>query len=321
MGGSDSVLDGLGLTQDGARISYAQNGEDVRLWRALDDVQTGFYVEVGGWDPVQHSISRSFYLRGWSGLVIEPVPENCERFSDVRPRDLVVPVAASSEDGFVEFHSVPGTGLSTSSAAIAARHASSGLSPELVTLPGRRLAGILAEVSPPAIHFMTVDVEGAELDVLRGMDFVQNRPWILVVEATEPGRATPTSLEWEPLVLDAGYELVAFDGLNRYYVADEHSGLGPGLALSPNIFDGYRPAEWAVAVAEARATWIESREREQTLEALLHESRRQLAIAKDEASSASGAVQQRDSLQAALDAVVASRSWRITQPLRRVAGR
>ena len=54
-------------------VSYAQNGEDVVLFRALGGVESGRYVDVGANDPVADSISYAFYLRGWSGITIDPV--------------------------------------------------------------------------------------------------------------------------------------------------------------------------------------------------------------------------------------------------------
>jgi hypothetical protein len=53
-------------------ISYGQNSEDVVLWRALRDIGTGFYVDVGAGDPKEDSVTHAFYERGWSGINIEP---------------------------------------------------------------------------------------------------------------------------------------------------------------------------------------------------------------------------------------------------------
>ncbi len=55
-------------------ISYAQNFEDVMLWRALKHVENGFYVDVGAQDPVVDSVSLAFYEHGWRGVHIEPTP-------------------------------------------------------------------------------------------------------------------------------------------------------------------------------------------------------------------------------------------------------
>src|SRR4051812_19442188 len=56
-------------------ISYAQNYEDIMLFRALRHVADGFYVDVGANSPDEHSVTKAFYERGWRGINIEPVME------------------------------------------------------------------------------------------------------------------------------------------------------------------------------------------------------------------------------------------------------
>jgi hypothetical protein len=41
--------------------SYAQNFEDVMLWRALGHVAQGFYIDLGAHDPVIDSVSHALY--------------------------------------------------------------------------------------------------------------------------------------------------------------------------------------------------------------------------------------------------------------------
>ena len=65
-------------------ISYAQNYEDVVLERCFKDVPAGFYIDVGAWDPLEHSVTHHFYERGWHGINIEPNPEFFGAFSATR---------------------------------------------------------------------------------------------------------------------------------------------------------------------------------------------------------------------------------------------
>ena len=55
-------------------LFYSQNSEDVLLARCFEGENQGFYVDVGAEDPVEGSITRHFYERGWNGINIEPVP-------------------------------------------------------------------------------------------------------------------------------------------------------------------------------------------------------------------------------------------------------
>ena len=107
-------------------ISYAQNYEDVILWRALKDVEQGFYVDVGAADPEELSVTRAFYDRGWSGINVEPLDEYFNRLVKDRPRDTNLKVAVGKEVGLRKFHTIEGTGLSTLDPQIAARQQAAG---------------------------------------------------------------------------------------------------------------------------------------------------------------------------------------------------
>jgi hypothetical protein len=80
-------------------ISYAQNFEDVILSRALSGVRKGFYVDVGAWDPCEHSVTYAFYQKGWRGINIEPNREYFGRLVTARPRDVNLGIAVGETDG------------------------------------------------------------------------------------------------------------------------------------------------------------------------------------------------------------------------------
>ena len=68
-------------------VSYAQNFEDVLLWRLLHDVERGQYLDIGAQDPVFDSVSLAFYNAGWRGLHVEPTPAYAARGREARPDD------------------------------------------------------------------------------------------------------------------------------------------------------------------------------------------------------------------------------------------
>jgi FkbM family methyltransferase len=143
-------------------VSYAQNYEDVILWRVLREVENGFYVDVGAADPVEDSVTRAFYNRGWSGINIEPPEGYYARLVADRPRDLKLRVLAGAQSGVGTIHVIEGpTGLSTTNADFAARKAGKGRSSTLETLPVLSLDIILRWHGDKPIHFLKIDVEGA----------------------------------------------------------------------------------------------------------------------------------------------------------------
>ena len=75
-------------------VSYAQNFEDVLLWRALHSVERGFYIDAGAWHPDTDSVTRAFHDRGWHGINVEPSAEGFQRLEAARPRLIEAVVRA-----------------------------------------------------------------------------------------------------------------------------------------------------------------------------------------------------------------------------------
>jgi FkbM family methyltransferase len=220
-------------------ISYAQNYEDLMLFRALREVGQGFYVDVGANSPDEHSVTRAFYERGWRGINIEPVMEFHQQLLAARPRDVNLPIAVADTTGFIDFYDVPGTGLSTLSPRIAEDHRAAGYEVVKRNVVVETLDEVFKKYVSGDIHFLKIDVEGLEGSVLRGVSLDEVRPWIIVVEATEVLSEVQNHTSWEPLLTDRGYSFVYFDGLNRFYVAREHSNLARFFQSPPNVFDDW----------------------------------------------------------------------------------
>lgn len=302
-------------------ISYAQNREDVVLFRALGHVPSGRYVEVGANHPTHDSATRAFYDRGWSGLTVEPVPHFAELHREERPRDTLVQAAVTDDaPGEVTLHVVADTGLSTIVDAINEQHAAAGIASEQLTVPAVRLDALLSDQGWSAddpIHFLLVDVEGAEQAVLRSIDLERWRPWVLVIEATKPNSTESTHDEWEDGVLAAGYEFCLFDGLSRYYVAKEHAPeLKAALSYPACVLDHYLTHSHDRALQDAERA-------RQDVDRLLVETTHWRTVALTQWADVVGSVgiaasEERAHLLSELDAIRNTVSWRVTRPLRGV---
>lgn len=222
--------------------SYAQNFEDVLLWRALKEVEAGFYIDIGAQDPVTDSVSRAFYERGWRGLHVEPNSHYAGKLREARPDEEVVQAVISAQSGPADFYEIEGTGLSTADAAIAERHQRDGFPAKKVSVPAMTLAALLDRFQDREIHWLKIDVEGYERQVIESWGDSAVRPWILVVESTRP-RTQEASADWEPLLLKRGYKAAYFDGLNRFYVSEAHADLAGRFDAGPNTFDDFVLAE------------------------------------------------------------------------------
>ena len=224
----------------GPFVSYAQNFEDVMLWRALRHVTDGFYIDAGAAEPELESVTAAFYERGWCGINIEPAPAPFGRLAETRTRDVNLNVALGAVNGEQSFLLVDGgNGLSTLCPERRTALEEEGWAIEEVRVPVRRLADLCREHVRGPVHFLKIDVEGAERAVLEGAELDVWRPWIVVVEATRPRTPEPNFAGWEELLLGARYRMVYADGLNRFYLAEEHPELAAAFASPPNVFDAF----------------------------------------------------------------------------------
>lgn len=250
-------------------FSYAQNFEDVRLWRAFSDVANGRYLDVGTQDPIRDSVSLLFYEHGWRGVHVEPTPDYAAAIRAARPDETVIQAAVSSMPGPIQLFEIPNTGLSTGIVSIAELHKASGWNCRELTVPTISLASLFEFMGSDPIHWLKVDVEGMEADALASWGDHPCRPAALVIEATAPNSQIPTHHDWLDGVLGRGYEEVLFDGLSLYFVHKTHAHRGAQLALSPNVFDGFQvPAAHfsAGAVVAEREARIDALRREKQAE-------------------------------------------------------
>jgi FkbM family methyltransferase len=218
-----------------AIISYAQNFEDIMLNRVFASVNYGFYVDVGANDPVENSVTKTFYDRGWSGINIEP-SRVFQRLADARPRDINLNIALLDYEGLGTL-TEEGTdlGLSHVTAPVDQIDEASEAAIRVSTL-----TRVIREHAPRReIGFIKIDVEGGEHAIVRSTDWRIIRPTVLVIEATLICSNKLSNQEWEPLLLESGYVRSYFDGINCFYVPEERADLLQHFEVPINVLDNF----------------------------------------------------------------------------------
>lgn len=199
----------------------SQFGEDAWIWEMLGRPTKGFFIEVGAFDGYHYSVSYALEAMGWSGLLIEGLPQRYEACRAKRSHSRVVhsalsrPGAPSTMD-FVNVKDQYGGMLSYLDGQ-PTDHARSvqqnRFQTERVTVPVTTMDALLKDHTGP-IDAAVLDVEGAELDVLAGFDLKRWRPRVLILEdnSQSPDSALGQYMNAQP------YELAAWVGVNRMYV-------------------------------------------------------------------------------------------------------
>jgi len=174
---------------------YSQNGEDYLLWEFFDHKPTGFFIDVGAFDGIHLSNTYAFEQIGWTGICIEPHPEYFPLCSNNRKRSLCLQVACVSDDQnqFVDFFAeetglLSGLNTEDNIADIQNRYNARKLEftgIRKVTVLCKALNSIIQECSCQNVNidFVSIDVEGTELDVLKSIDLNRYLPRVIVIEA------------------------------------------------------------------------------------------------------------------------------------------
>lgn len=165
--------------------SYAQEGEDMVLQRIFSQQSTGFYVDVGAHHPMRFSNTYKFYNQGWQGINVEPNPEAINLFKKYRPSDINLNCGVALNKGSLNYYMFDEPALNTfDDEVLKSRIANTPYQHlKTVSIEVRPLAELLRQHVPSnrAIDFLTVDVEGFDLEVLQSNDWVNYRPhWVLV---------------------------------------------------------------------------------------------------------------------------------------------
>lgn len=197
-----------------ARLSYAQEGEDVLLDRLLAKQEKGFYVDVGAHHPKRFSNTHYFHMRGWRGINIEPNPAVHNLFRKMRSRDVNLQLGISDQPGELVYYEFDDPALNTFDEQLMRDRESSTPYRVIATcrIEVEPLASVLTAHLPPGqpIDFLSVDVEGLDLNVLRSNDWERFRPRCVVSEALNADLA--------PAVL-AGNPLLAYMEAQQYRLA------------------------------------------------------------------------------------------------------
>jgi FkbM family methyltransferase len=170
-----------------AYLSFSQEGEDMIVRSILMNKQPGFYVDAGAHEPDRYSNTAWFYRHGWSGINIEANPQLGAKLEKKRSRDINVVCGVGSALESLDFFVFNEAALSTFDAGLAQKYESSNPNWFLTStqkVAVRPLSEILDQHVPPGqlIDFLTVDVEGWDLDVLQSNDWERYLPTVVAVE-------------------------------------------------------------------------------------------------------------------------------------------
>lgn len=152
--------------------------------------RNGFFIEVGANDGF--TFSNTYYFeqfKGWKGILVEGIPELYQQCLLERPKAKIFNCALVSSDFSESYVTMQYSNMMSlvegalKSKKAEENHVQKGVIPYKIKVPARTLTSILDECEVNEIDFFSLDVEGYELNVLKGLDFNKYRPKYMLIEA------------------------------------------------------------------------------------------------------------------------------------------
>ena len=175
--------------------------------------KTGFFVDVGCNEPKIGSQTWHLESIGWRGILIEPQPETAQKLREQRHATVFACACSSPLNAgkILPFQVAGPSGIHSSlnlDFFVAGTRKGS-----IIDVPVRTLDDLLTEAdAPQVIDLLAIDVEGHEMEVLKGFTFSRWRPRLILIEDLVLNRQLHRLLRFH------GYKWVRRTGLNSWYV-------------------------------------------------------------------------------------------------------
>lgn len=175
-------------------ISFSQEGEDMLLSKLFELNEKGFFVDIGAHHPIRFSNTYKLYLKGWRGINIDAMPNSMDLFKKYRSEDINLEIPIAKVSKTMPFYSFNEPALNTFSEELAKER---GEVKKIYNLESNPLSVVLDKHMPKdikKIDFMSIDVEGLDLEVLESNDWEKYKPTVILIESLSTAKSISDSL-------------------------------------------------------------------------------------------------------------------------------
>lgn len=203
--------------------SFSQQGEDLIVQRIMErrlglypKSQQGFYVDIGAYHPISHSTTYLFYRFGWSGICVDISEPTCDIFRKVRPRDIVFHAAIASQDQKHAYRPAEKIKLTNEAQKPSLKAGNRGYQ-----IDARSINSLLEETKQKErIDYLNIDVEGAELSAIKGLDLQRWAPRIITIEIHEKSLEAGLAHATARHLIERGYVCLACAAITYIFVRE-----------------------------------------------------------------------------------------------------
>ena len=170
-------------------LTFSADGEDVILRKFLSGLKSGFYIDLGAYDHKHGSNTFYFYLLGWSGVCVDPLPGVKKKFLKNRPRDIFIDKAIVANDtsaktiDFNYFQDFPDNSTISNERLVDLKQKFNRVPSSVIQVETISISALIkGYIGSTEVNLLNIDIEGGELDILKNFLEEKVYPWIICVE-------------------------------------------------------------------------------------------------------------------------------------------
>lgn len=190
-------------------------GEQALVREFFSNKLDGFYVDVGANHPTHESQTYHLEQLGWTGLMLEPLPEFVTMLNKQRQGKVIQVACSSPENHQKKLKLLVAGGHSTlNSTPIAVGTEST----EYIEVECKTLDSVLEENNVPTnFDFISIDIEGHEMEMFKGFSLERWKPRLILIEDHVTNHLKHNHLTTH------GYQILLRTGLNSWYIRREEN--------------------------------------------------------------------------------------------------
>ena len=190
---------------------FGEFGEDIFVNRILKNIDKGTYVDVGCYHPFKGSLTFKLYKKNWSGVNIDLSKTSIDLFNIARKKDINLNLAVSDFNGETFYYE--NSPINQQNSLIQTNENQKKVKVECFTLNS-----ILKEKNIKSFDYLNVDVEGSELEVIKGIDLDKFRPSLISIENNDLTLEDYMQSKIYKLLTENQYTLVNIIGVTHFFM-------------------------------------------------------------------------------------------------------
>ena len=190
---------------------YAEFAEDIMINRIFNNIQDGFYLDIGAYHPIKGSLTYTLHKRGWKGMNIDLSKTSIDLFNIARPKDININCAISNFSG--DTHYFENSPINQQNSLI-----SNNLEQKKIKIKSYKVDEILSLNNINKVDFINIDTEGNELDILESINYEKTNPYLFTIEENSFFMNNNSKLAKIKFMKEKNYELINIIGVTMFFV-------------------------------------------------------------------------------------------------------